>query len=118
MRLNTVCIDTPVARLSAWALPDSGIKVGEKAPDFSLPNAFGKTVSLSEQLQEGQQAIRLLVMINARSGSPSGVDPSLFRMPWREYEIWYTFFEDRPGAKGAASRSSHCYRRTCRQRPR
>lgn len=49
---------------------------------------------------EEQQAIRLLVMTNAWSGSPSGVDPSLFRMPWREYEIWYTFFEDRAGAKG------------------
>lgn len=55
MRLNTVSIDTPVARLSAWALPDSAIKVGEKAPDFSLPNAFGKTVSLLSSCRRGSR---------------------------------------------------------------
>jgi peroxiredoxin len=34
-------------------LPDPGIKVGVKAPDFSLPNAFGKPVRLSEQWRQG-----------------------------------------------------------------
>lgn len=34
-------------------LPNPGIKVGQKAPDFQLPNAFGDKVSLSEQLKNG-----------------------------------------------------------------
>ncbi len=33
--------------------PSPGLKVGQKAPDFSLTNAFGKTVSLSAQLKNG-----------------------------------------------------------------
>ena len=37
----------------AARLPDSGLKVGERAPDFTLPNAFCKPVSLSEQLAKG-----------------------------------------------------------------
>ena len=35
------------------AMPEPGLKVGEIAPDFSLLNAFGKNVKLSEQLKEG-----------------------------------------------------------------
>jgi len=34
-------------------LPDPGIKVGEQAPDFTLPNAFGKPLRLSDQWQQG-----------------------------------------------------------------
>jgi peroxiredoxin len=34
-------------------LPNPGIKVGETAPDFSLTNAFGKSVSLSNELKKG-----------------------------------------------------------------
>jgi peroxiredoxin len=34
-------------------LPAPGIKVGEKAPDFILNNAFGKTVKLSDELRKG-----------------------------------------------------------------
>jgi len=34
-------------------LPDPGLKVGERAPDFTLPNAYGKPVSLSAQLAKG-----------------------------------------------------------------
>ena len=30
-----------------------GLKVGEKAPDFVLPNAFGKAISLSDCLKSG-----------------------------------------------------------------
>lgn len=30
-----------------------GLSVGDKAPDFTLPNAFGKNVSLSEALKKG-----------------------------------------------------------------
>ena len=37
----------------ASSMPDPGIKVGEKAPDFVLNNAFGKTVSLKDKLKEG-----------------------------------------------------------------
>jgi peroxiredoxin len=37
----------------AKSMPEPGIKVGEKAPDFNLPNAFGKPVTLSEELKKG-----------------------------------------------------------------
>ena len=37
----------------AERLPNPGLKVGERAPDFTLPNAFGKQVSLSKQLAKG-----------------------------------------------------------------
>lgn len=30
-----------------------GMKIGEKAPDFSLPNAFGKMISLGQCLKKG-----------------------------------------------------------------
>ena len=35
------------------AMPEPGLRVGEIAPDFSLINAFGKKVKLSERLEEG-----------------------------------------------------------------
>lgn len=34
-------------------LPDPGLKVGQKAPDFVLPDAYGKKVSLYSQLKNG-----------------------------------------------------------------
>jgi peroxiredoxin len=34
-------------------LPNPGLKVGEKAPDFSLGNAFGETISLYDELNKG-----------------------------------------------------------------
>ena len=37
----------------AGSLPDPGIKVGEKAPDFILKNAFGKEVNLKDELKKG-----------------------------------------------------------------
>lgn len=37
----------------AQAMPDPGLKVAETAPDFSLPNAFGQQVRLSDILAEG-----------------------------------------------------------------
>ena len=37
----------------ASSLPDPGIKVGEKAPDFILKNAFGKEVNLKDELKKG-----------------------------------------------------------------
>jgi peroxiredoxin len=41
------------ARDLKLAMPEPGLKVGEIAPDFSLINAFGKSVKLSEQLKDG-----------------------------------------------------------------
>lgn len=37
----------------AEQMPNPGLNVGERAPDFTLPNAFGKPVSLSSQLANG-----------------------------------------------------------------
>lgn len=37
----------------AKALPDPGIKAGERAPDFTLPNAFGQAVNLYDELRKG-----------------------------------------------------------------
>jgi len=34
-------------------MPDPGLKVGERAPEFSLPNAFGQQVSLTDMLSAG-----------------------------------------------------------------
>jgi len=34
-------------------LPNPGLKVGEKAPDFILGNAFGETISLYDELSKG-----------------------------------------------------------------
>ncbi len=41
------------AKELAAKLPNPGIQVGQKAPDFTLPNAFGKKISLSDQLKKG-----------------------------------------------------------------
>ena len=41
------------ARDLAEAMPDPGLRVGERAPDFSLPNAFGRQVRLTDLLSEG-----------------------------------------------------------------
>jgi len=37
----------------AASLPNPGIQAGEKAPDFTLKNAFGKDVRLYEELKKG-----------------------------------------------------------------
>ncbi|MDR9436221.1 MAG: peroxiredoxin-like family protein [Thiohalophilus sp.] len=37
----------------AASMPDPGLEVGAQAPDFTLPNAFGESVSLYEQLENG-----------------------------------------------------------------
>lgn len=41
------------ARDLAEAMPEPGLKVGSRAPDFVLPNAFGKPVRLSDLLARG-----------------------------------------------------------------
>lgn len=35
-----------------------GLKVGDRAPDFALPNAFGKVISLSDCLKSGPVVIK------------------------------------------------------------
>ncbi|WP_201067345.1 MULTISPECIES: peroxiredoxin-like family protein [Thiorhodovibrio] len=37
----------------AAAMPEPGLRVGETAPDFALPNARGETVRLSARLRDG-----------------------------------------------------------------
>lgn len=37
----------------AKSMPSPGLKVGEKAPDFTLKNAFGKNIKLSSVLKNG-----------------------------------------------------------------
>jgi len=37
----------------AASMPDPGLKIGDKAPLFSLPNAFGKKISLANYLKKG-----------------------------------------------------------------
>ncbi len=37
----------------AIALPEPGLKAGERAPDFTLPDAWGKPVNLAEELKKG-----------------------------------------------------------------
>ncbi|MCK4950596.1 MAG: AhpC/TSA family protein [Gammaproteobacteria bacterium] len=37
----------------AKMMPSPGIKAGEKAPDFSLKNAFGNTVNFKDELKKG-----------------------------------------------------------------
>lgn len=37
----------------AAAMPEPGLKTGEKAPDFALPNAFGEEVRLADVLSDG-----------------------------------------------------------------
>lgn len=37
----------------ATSMPNPGLKVGDRAPDFTLPNAFGDSVSLYDQLKKG-----------------------------------------------------------------
>ena len=37
----------------AITLPNPGLKLGSAAPDFTLKNAFGKTVTLSKELKKG-----------------------------------------------------------------
>jgi peroxiredoxin len=41
------------ARTLAANMPDPGIKVGMRAPDFTLKNALGKNVTLKDELKKG-----------------------------------------------------------------
>ena len=41
------------AEALAKSMPNPGLKVGDVAPDFTLPNAFGKSISLYEELKKG-----------------------------------------------------------------
>ena len=46
-------VTAAAARDLTAAMPDPGLHVGDEAPDFTLPNAFGKTVRLRDLLAEG-----------------------------------------------------------------
>jgi len=41
------------ARDLAAQMPDPGLKIGARAPDFQLPNAFGEQIRLTDLLSEG-----------------------------------------------------------------
>lgn len=43
--------------LEATVILKHAVKTGDKFPDFTLPNAQGKTITLSEQLQKGKVVI-------------------------------------------------------------
>ncbi len=46
-------IDKAIADLTASGILERAVKAGDKAPDFSLPDALGNTVSLYEELEKG-----------------------------------------------------------------
>ena len=46
-------IDKAIAELTASGILDRAVKAGDKAPDFSLPDALGNRVSLYEALEKG-----------------------------------------------------------------
>ncbi len=46
-------LDQAADELAASGIAERAIKVGDKAPDFQLPNAVGATVQLSELLNNG-----------------------------------------------------------------
>ena len=46
-------ITTASERLAQSGIADQGLKVGDKAPAFSLPNGAGKTVSSDDLLSKG-----------------------------------------------------------------
>ncbi len=43
--------------------------------------------------EEERVAVRLLIVADPWAGRPSGIDPALFRMKWRNHDVWYTFSE-------------------------
>lgn len=48
-----MAVMTKAANDLATSMPEPGLKVGDVAPDFSLPNAFGKQTRLSDYLKRG-----------------------------------------------------------------
>lgn len=44
--------------------------------------------------EEERVALRLLIVADPWAGRPSGIDPALFRMKWRNHDVWYTFSQD------------------------
>jgi len=49
----TAVMDAAVEDVAKSNLVESGLKVGDKAPDFTLPNVNGSNISLSEALSKG-----------------------------------------------------------------
>ena len=46
-------MDRATAALSESGITDSALKQGDTAPEFALPNALGKPVSLTAMLEKG-----------------------------------------------------------------
>ena len=53
MKALLLALALTVAAAAAQAPPHSHLKVGDKAPDFALPNGDGKLVTLSEHTVRG-----------------------------------------------------------------
>ena len=51
-------IDGSIADLKATGIGDRVLKVGNKAPDFALPNALGETVSSADLLAKGPLVVK------------------------------------------------------------
>jgi hypothetical protein len=60
------------ARDLATAMPAPGLKVGEPAPDFELPNAFGQPVRLTELLAQGP----VVLTFYRGAGAPTAISSS------------------------------------------
>ena len=50
-------ITTESQRLAKSGIADQSLKVGDKAPAFSLPNGAGKTVSSNDLLSKGPMVV-------------------------------------------------------------
>lgn len=50
-----------------------------------------RTQSAAALSEEERVAVRLLIVADPWAGRPSGIDPALFRMKWRDFDVWYTF---------------------------
>ena len=50
---NMKILDADIARVNSSGLPEQALQTGQTAPDFTLPDAYGKQVSLSGLLAQG-----------------------------------------------------------------
>ena len=50
-------MDACTEELAVSGIVETGLKVGDRAPDFTLPNAVGNTVALRELLKSGPVVI-------------------------------------------------------------
>ena len=50
-------MDACTQELADSGIVEASLKVGDKAPDFALPNAIGKTVTLHDVLKNGPAVV-------------------------------------------------------------